>query len=292
MSDEDIHGTAVTGGNPSGYANWTGMNSIPVQENCSDKERKILDLIKDECRSDKKTGYMPPYFVDFESFRQMWMIRKDQEDSPSRRNLEWATGKRGKIKSHDKQEHAIDEERPSSPQRHTTMSDSQTQPRTPSEKLEIYHLGKKKVDVAILGGILTAAPVSSMFPEELHVCVIPTTTHTIRIQAVPMRKSETSMEVYLGRVFKASHHIGKHMIRGSGSNKRAYTAFVSMEVHAVRNETIACIAPRLGWKDDVVVVRHANADLEDKNFVNITEEDTRLVLDSLVLMQPEEKESK
>lgn len=164
------------------------------------------------------------------------------------------------------------------------------------------------MDLAVLGGILTAAPVSkqkelqrmglnqkqvsAMFPDELHVFVIPSTTNMVRIQAVPMRKSETSMEVYVGRVFRASQHIGKHMIRGTGSNKRAYTAFVSMEVHAIRNEIVASIAPRLGWKDDVVVVRHENADMEDKNFINMTEEDGRLVLDSLVRMQPEEKDNK
>ena len=109
-----------------------------------------------------------------------------------------------------------------------------------------------------------------MFPDELLVIVIPTHTFTMQVRGAPMNNRGESMEVYLGKLVEM-HRTRAVTIVGGEGYKEKFTVVIKTTPDAPLNESIAMVNPRLGWKGEVIVLKHDKEN--DKKFVNIEEKD-------------------
>ncbi|KLO04166.1 hypothetical protein SCHPADRAFT_947915 [Schizopora paradoxa] len=127
----------------------------------------------------------------------------------------------------------------------------------------------------LVNSILVTTPIEVMFPDVLRVCVIPSTTpYRARVVPVPLKKRESSMEVYLESVIKDRSRTHRIVAQGPGVQDQDFTAFASTEANT-NNSLLSRLAPQSGWKGDVVVIKHQGTEEKLFNASMIEEKRTR-----------------
>ncbi len=114
--------------------------------------------------------------------------------------------------------------------------------------------------------------VEILFPDKLHVCVLPVYGSSARIVQAPAKKRGLTMEAYLGQSITVKHRAINFMTRlARASTTVRYTAFA--------NRLMLQIHPTGNWRGDIVVFNNFAEDAFE--FTNVTEADIRIIMSCL-----------